>query len=205
MERLCGLKATPLSARGRPGPRQSALPSAHQHLALCHVAACRWPRERCRCACRHQEVGGCAQAAPEESLPSPEATDRHPPHQTQLGSRERRRRKPYVRKACHLLRCEAEDFRGKVTEVAELRVTERHRLLAEAAQRLTMLLRKTAPLLSALALGPRKPTDKILRLCRRSARLGGLWDLWPRCVHDSRNSSLEAGEWKAATPPDVSP
>lgn len=91
-------------------------------------------------------------------------------------SRERRRRRPYVRKARHLLRCDAEDFRGHVTEVAELRVTERHRLLAEAAQRLAMLLRKTAPLLSTLALSPRKPTDKIPRLGRRSAGLWGLRD-----------------------------
>jgi len=69
--------------------------------------------------------------------------------------RERRRCKPYVGKARHLLGWDAEDFSGHVTEVAELRVTERHRLLAEAAQRLAMLLRKTASLLSALALGPR--------------------------------------------------
>lgn len=109
---------------------------------------------------------------------------------TSSRSRERRRRKPYVRKACHLLRCDAEDFSGNVTEVAELRVAERHRLLAEAAQRLAMLLRKTPSLLSALALGPRKPTGKTLRLCRRSACLRGLWDLWPRCAHDSCDSSL---------------
>jgi hypothetical protein len=104
-------------------------------------------------------------------------------------SRERRRRKPYVRKARHLLRCDAEDFRGNVTEVAELRVTERHRLLAEAAQRLAVLLRKTASLLSSLALGPRKPTDKILRLCRRTFCLRRLRDLRPRCAHDSGHSS----------------
>jgi hypothetical protein len=89
MRRLCELKATPRSARGRPGPRQSARPSAHRRLVLCHVAASRWPRERCRrerrrSACCHQGVGGCARAAPEESLPSPEATDRHPRRQTQL-------------------------------------------------------------------------------------------------------------------------
>jgi hypothetical protein len=107
-----------------------------------------------------------------------------------LWSRERRHRKPYVRKARDLLRCDAEDFRGNVTEVAELRGAERHRLLAEAAQRLAMLLREPTSLLSALALGPRKPTDKIRRLCRRSARLGGLWGLWPRCAHDLRHSSL---------------
>jgi hypothetical protein len=62
-----------------------------------------------------------------------------------------------------------------------------------------MLLRKTASLLSALALGPRKPTDKILRLCRRSVFLGGLWDLRPRCAHDSCHSSLAADEQKSAT------
>jgi len=123
---------------------------------------------------------------------------------TSSRSRERRRRKPYVRKACHLLRCDAEDFSGNVTEVAELRVTERHRLLAEAAQRLAMLLRKTPSLLSALALGPRKPTDKTLRLCWRTFCLRRLCGLRPRCAHDSCHSSSAATS-RSPAPPQVVP
>jgi hypothetical protein len=111
-------------------------------------------------------------------------------------SRERRLGKTDIRKPGDLLGTDAENSGGDVTEVPELGVVH---LLAEAAQRLAMLLRKTASLLSTLALGPRKPTNKILRLGRRGARLWGLWDLRPRCTHDYRHSSLATSDQKAAT------
>ena len=74
--------------------------------------------------------------------------------------------------ARNLLRRYTEDVRGDIAEVPELGLVDRHcLLLAEAAQRLTMLLGEAAALLGALTIGP--------------------WEDRPR----------DPNAWKAAAPP----
>lgn len=66
---------------------------------------------------------------------------------------ERRLRKTDVGEVRYLLWRGAEDVRGDIAEVSELRVVDRQGLLlAQATQRLAMLLREPAALLGALTL-----------------------------------------------------
>lgn len=68
--------------------------------------------------------------------------------------RERRLREAGVGEARDLLGRGAEYVRGDIAEVPELRVVDRHGLLlAQAAQRLAMLLGEPAALLGALTIG----------------------------------------------------
>lgn len=89
-----------------------------------------------------------------------------------------------VWKAGHLLGRDAEDFGGGIAEVAELRVADRHRLLAQATQCLAVLLGKLATLLGALSLGAGETAWEILPLRGRRGRLrSSRGCLGPRCAH----------------------
>jgi len=93
--------------------------------------------------------------------------------------RERRLREADVGEARYLLWRSAEDVRGDVAEVPELRVVDRHGLLlAQATQRLAMLLREPAALLGALPLSAWETAREIPALgmwwrhLRRGSALG---------------------------------
>jgi hypothetical protein len=85
-----------------------------------------------------------------------------------------------------LLKRYTEDVCGDITEVPELGVVDRHRLLlAEAAQRLTVLLGEAAALLSALTISPWETAREIRTLGRRRRHLWSSDFLRSRDAHGS--------------------
>ena len=99
------------------------------------------------------------------------------------GGGERRLGEADVWKAGDLLGRGAEDSSGDFAEVAELRIVDRHGLLAQAAQCLFMFLGKPANPLGPLLVAAGEPAYelRLLRWCRRFRRHRG-W-LRSRCAH----------------------
>src|ERR1700744_3474044 len=90
-----------------------------------------------------------------------------------------------VRETCYLLRRGAENVCGDVAEVPELGVGDSHRLLlAQAAQRLAMVLGEPTALLSTLTLSARETAREIRTLGRRRRHLRRSGPLWSGGAHD---------------------
>ena len=90
-----------------------------------------------------------------------------------------------VGQTCNLLGRYAEDVRSDVAEVPELGVIDRYLLLAEAAQRLTVLLGEAAALLSTLTIDPGETAREIWTLGRRRRHLWSSDSLRSRGAHGS--------------------
>ncbi len=103
------------------------------------------------------------------------------------GSRrcERGLSKTGVRETVDLLRRGAKNICGDIAEIPELGVVDSHRLLlAQAAQRLAVLLGEPAALLGTLTISARETAREIRTLGRRRRHLRRSSPLWSGSAHD---------------------